>query len=129
MSKQNKETKDNEQLQQLLRDFPFWRSRVYYIERLRKFLAYELTAVQLVNEVLYPILSDKREGTELAEDFKFHTKIELDPKSFGFSNILFALSRILEGFDEDPEATAFTEKELHEIVKNVLTDLEKYPIE
>ena len=114
---------------QLLTDFPFWRSRQYYQERVRKFLAYELSTIDFVAEVLYPILSDTDEAHDLRKDFARQATMELDPKSFGFSKSLLGLTPVLEGFDEDPEESFFTEKEFREIIENVLIKIENYPIE
>ena len=112
--------------QQLLTDYPFWESRQYYRERMRKFVAYELSTMDFVTEVLYPSLSNTNEAWELKEDFKRQANIELDPKSFGFSKIISGLIPILEGFDEDPEESFLTEEEFREVIQNSLMKVEKY---
>jgi Fe-S-cluster formation regulator IscX/YfhJ len=111
---------------QLLTDYPFWESRQYYRERMRKFVAYELSTIDFVAEVLYPSLSNTNEARELKEDFRRQANIELDPKSFGFSKIISGLIPFLEGFDEDPEESFLTEEEFREIIQNSLMKLEKY---
>lgn len=118
-----------EDYKQLLVDSIFWKSREYYLTRIKKFLSYELDTLDFIAELLYPILSNKNEAKDFQDDFIGQAKIELDSKSFGFSKILWGLPAVLEGFDEDPEESVFTEKEFREIIENVLTELEKYPIE
>ena len=112
--------------QQLLTDYPFWESRQYYLERMQKFVAYELSTMDFVTEVLYPSLSNTNEAWELKEDFRRQANIELDPKSFGFSKIISGLTPILEGFDEDPEESFLTEEEFREVIQNSLMKVEKY---
>ena len=112
--------------QQLLTDYPFWESRQYYRERMRKFVAYELSTMDFVTEVLYPSLSNTNEAWELKDDFRRQANIELDPKSFGFSKIISGLTPILEGFDEDPEESFLTEEEFREVIQNSLMKVEKY---
>ena len=120
---QYEQVKDYEQL---LEDYPFWESRHYYRERMRKFVAHELSAIDFVAEVVYPSLSNRNEGFDLKEDFRRQAKIELDPKSFGFSKIISGLTPILEGFDEDPEESFLTEEEFREVIQNSLMKVEKY---
>lgn len=93
---------------------------------MRKFVAYELSTIDFVAEVLYPSLSNTNEARDLKEDFRRQANIELDPKSFGFSKIISGLIPFLEGFDEDPEESFLTEKEFREIIQNSLIKLEKY---
>ena len=115
-----------EDYMQLLTDYPFWESRQYYRERMRKFVAYDLSTIDFVAEVLYPSLSNMNEARDLQEDYRRQANIELDPKSFGFSKIISGLIPFLEGFDEDPEESFLTEKEFREIIQNSLIKLEKY---
>ena len=122
-SYQYDQTKD---YRQLLTDYPFWRARQYYRERMQKFVAYELSTLDFVTEVLYPILSNTDEASDLKDDFIGQAKIELDPKSFGFSKIISGLTPILEEYDEDPEESALTEEEFREIIQNSLMKVEKY---
>jgi hypothetical protein len=114
---------------QLLFDYPYWKSREYYCQRIQKFVSNELSIADFIPEVLYPSLSNNREAFELLEDFPRQASIELDPKSFGFSKIISDLTPVLEGFDEDPEESFFTEKEFREIIENAAIKLEKYSIE
>jgi hypothetical protein len=65
----------------------------------------------------------------LIEDYRRQASIEFDPKSFGFSTIISDLTPVLEGYDEDPEESFFTEQEFREIIENTATKLEKYSIE
>lgn len=111
---------------QLLKDYPFWESRQYYRERMQKFVAYKLSIGDFIAEVLYPRLSNIKEARELEENFRRQTNIKLDPRSFGFSKIISNLIPILEGFDQDPEESFFTEEEFREIIKNSLIKVEKY---
>ena len=114
---------------QLLSDYPYWESRQYYCQRIQKFVSNELNIPDFIAEVLYPSLSNKRDASDLIEDFQRQANIELDPKSFGFSKIISDLTSVLEGFDEDQEESFFTEKEFHEIIENAAIKLEKYSIE
>ena len=91
-----------------------------------KFVEYELSIADFIAEVLYPSLSNTNEARDLREDFRRQANIELDPKSFGFSNIISGLIPILEGFDEDPEESFLTEEEFREIIQNLLIKVEKY---
>ena len=114
---------------QLLSDYPYWESRQYYCQRMQKFVSNELSIPDFIGEVLYPNLSNKRDASDLIEDFQRQASIELDPKSFGFSKIISDLTPVLEGFDEDQEESFFTEKEFREIIENAANKLEKYSIE
>ena len=114
---------------QLLTDYPFWTSREYYREQIRKVLEYELSALDFVAETIYPIRSHTREGLDLKENFRLQATIELAPKSLGFSISLLGLTAILEGFDEDPEESFFTEDELRAVIQKVGIKLEKYFIQ
>ena len=109
---------------QLLFDYPYWESRQYYCQRIKKFVSNELSILDFISEVLYPSLSNKREAFDLIEDFQRQASIDLDPKSFGFSKIISDLTPVLEGFDEDPEESFFTEEEFREIIQNVSIQLE-----
>ena len=111
---------------QSLTDYVFWQSRNFYLESLRKFVAGELNASEFVDRVLYPILSNKREADDLKREFYRQVNLDLDSKSFEFSKILLALILPLEGFDEEPEESFFTEEELREGVKLALKEMEKY---
>jgi Fe-S-cluster formation regulator IscX/YfhJ len=115
-----------EDYKQLLTDYPFWESRQYYRERMRKFVAYELSTIDFVAEFLYPSLSNMNEARDLKEDFRRQANIELDPKSFGFSKIISGLIPFLEGFDADPEESFLTEEEFREVIQNSLMKVEKY---
>ena len=42
----------------------------------------------MTEEVLYPSLSNKRDASDLIEDFQRQVSIELNPKSFSFSKII-----------------------------------------
>ena len=117
-----------EEYTQLLSDYPYWKSRQYYYQRIQKFVCNELSILDFIAEVLYPSLSDKEEASDLKKDFRRQATIYLDPKSFGFSTIISDLIPVLEGFDEDPEESFFTEEEFREIIKNVSIKLEKYSI-
>ena len=111
---------------QLLTDYPFWESRHYSLERMRKFVEYELSTMDFLTEVLYPSLSNTNEARDLKEDFRRQKNIELDPKSFGFSKIILGLVFLLERFDEDLEESFFTEEEFREIIQNSLMKAERY---
>nr|YP_010472315.1 hypothetical protein NDC64_pgp028 [Navicula tsukamotoi]UVG41780.1 hypothetical protein [Navicula tsukamotoi] len=115
--------------QQLLMDYPYWESRQYYYQKIQKFVNDELSIVDFIPEILYPSLSDKREGSDLIEDFQRQSSIELNPKSLGFSKIISNLTPLLEGFDEDPEESFFTETEFREMIEAAAIKLEKYSIE
>lgn len=113
----------------LLFDYPYWKSRQYYCERIQKFLSNELSILDFIDEVLYPSLSNKREASDLIDDLQRQAKLPLDRKSLGFSKIFIDLIPVLEGFDEDPEESIFTEKEFREIIEKTAIKLEKYSIE
>ena len=100
-----------------------------YCQRIQKFVSNELSIPDFIGEVLYLSLSNKRDASDLIEDFQCQASIELDPKSFGFSKIISDLTPVLEGFDEDQEESFFTEKEFREIMENAAIKLEKYSIE
>ena len=115
-----------EEYTQLLSDYPYWKSRQYYYQRIQKFVCNELSILEFIPKILYLNLSHRREGFDLTEDFQRQASIDLDPNSFGFSKIISDLIPVLEGFDEDPEESFFTEEEFREIIKNVSIKLEKY---
>lgn len=112
-----------------LRDYVSWPKRHYYRENLQKFIACELSGSDFVNQVLYPILFDKREARDLETNFYQQAKIDLDPKSFGFSQIIWNLQLILEGFNDNPteeDKSLITEEELRKAVKLALKSMNKY---
>jgi Fe-S-cluster formation regulator IscX/YfhJ len=112
-----------------LTDYVFWKSRQFYLESMRKFVAGKSNASEFVDQVLYSILSNKREGQSLEEDFQSQLTLELDSKSFKFSKIILNLILPLEAFDDEPEEgdeNYFTEEILREGVKLALIDMEKY---
>ena len=78
---------------------------------------------------MYPSLSNKQEAFDLKTDFQRQASIELDPKSLNFCTIISDLRPVLEGYDEDPEESFFTEQEFREIIKNTAIKLEKYSIQ
>ena len=113
---------------QLLVDYYYWESRKYYFQQIKKFVSNELSIAEFIAEGLYPSLSNKREASDLIEDFQRQAKIDLDPKSFGFSKIISDLIPVLEGYNENPEESFFTEQEFREIIENAAIKLEKYSL-
>lgn len=114
---------------QSLTDYVFWKSRHFYLESMQKFVAGKLNGSEFVDQVLYSILSDKKEAQSLEEDFQSQLTLELDSKSFQFSKIILNLQLPVEGFDNEPEEddeNYFTEEKLREGVKLTLIDMEKY---
>ena len=80
-----------------------------------------------VIQLLYPILSDKREAKDLEASFYQQSEIEIDPKSSGFSKPLWDLQLLLEGFNEtNPDDSFVTEKELKDAAELVLVEVNKY---
>ena len=112
--------------EQLLMDYPFWKSRKYYFEKISQFLSYEITALDFTVEIIYPIRADTREARELITNFRLQKEIILDYNSLKFSQIFLSLTPILEGFDEDTEQSFFTEEEFRQSIKNAWVELEKY---
>ena len=123
------EFKQVSEYQQLLIDYPYWQSRQYYSQKIQEFVGGELSISDFIPEILYPSLSNKKEASDLIEDFQRQSRIDLDPKSFGFSKIISDLTPVLEGYDEDPEESFFTEKEFREIIEAASIKLKKYSIE
>ena len=123
------EFKQVREFEQLLLDYPYWESRQYYSQKIQKFVCGQFSISDFIPEILYPSLSDKREGSDLLKDFQRQFSIDLDPKSLGFSKIISDLIPVLEGFDQDPEESFYTEKEFREIIENAAIKLEKYSIE
>ena len=111
---------------QLLRDSVFWESRYYYKENLEKYIDGTLTNVELIDQILYQILSQKREANELRKDFSKQANIVFESKSFRFSTIPCNLVLILEAFDEDEEDTFISEEEFKKAIQLALTDIKKY---
>jgi len=114
---------------QSLTDYIFWQSREFYLQSLRKFVAGELPGFEFVDQVLYSILSDKKEAQSLEKDFHRQVTIELDSKSFKFSKILLNLQLTLEAFDDELEENSpgyFTEEEIRKWVELALRDMEEY---
>ena len=109
-------------------DYPYWQSRQYYYQRIQAFISNDISIDDFIPEILYLGLSNKKEASALKEDFQRQANIDLDPKSFGFSKIISELIPILEGFDQDPDESFFTETEFREIVENLAVKLKKYSI-
>lgn len=72
-----------------LRDFISWPKRYYYGENLQKFISGELNSSDFVNQLPYPILSDKREAKDLETSCYQQAEIEVDPKWFGISSFFW----------------------------------------
>ena len=123
------EFKQVSEYQQLLVDYSYWKSRQYYSHKIQKFVVGELSISDFIPEMLYPSLSDKKEASDLLKDFQRQSSIYLDPKSFGFSKIISDLTPVLEGFNQDPEESFFTEKEFRDIMEAAAFKLKKYSIE
>ena len=94
--------------------------RQYYPERIRKFVAYELSTMDFMTKILYLSLFNTNQAWELQEDFRRQANIELDSKSFEFSKIISGLTNIVKGLDEDPEESFLAEKEFREVIQNSL---------
>lgn len=115
-----------------LRDHVFWESSEFYLKSMQKFIFHELTGAEFVSEFFFKILNDRKEYSILEKDFKRQAKLELNPKSYQFSEIIDNFYLALEAFDEEPEAEDsgfLTEDQLRQIVKDVLPRVEKYFIE
>ena len=125
----NWEFKQVREYNQLLVDYPYWESRQYYSQKIQEFVGGELSISDFIPEILYPSLSNKREASDLINDFQRQSSIDLDPRSFGFSKIISNLTPVLEGFDQDPEESIFTEKEFLAIIEAAALKLKEYPIE
>ena len=123
------EFKQIKEYTQLLTDYPYWKSREYYSQKIQKFVSGELSISDFIPQILYPSLSNKKEASNLKEDFQRQFSINLDPKSFGFSEIISGLTPVLAGFDEDPQESFFTEKEFREIIEAAALKLKEYSIE
>ena len=123
------EFKNIKEYRQLLYDHYYWKSRQYYYEKIEEFVSNKITIIDFINQVLYPILSDKDEANELLNDFQHQEKITLDPNSLGFSKIIISLIPVLEGYEDNIEETIFTEQEFREIIKKAFIQLKQYSIE
>ena len=96
---------------------------------MQKFVSHELTGAEFVSKFFFKILNDRKESSILKKDFKRQAKLELNPKSYQFSEIIDNFYLALEAFDEEPEPEDLTEDQLRQIVKDVLPRVEKYFIE
>ena len=115
-----------------LKDYVFWESSEFYLKSMQKFVSHELTGAEFVNEFFFKILNDRKEYSILQKDFKRQAKLELNPKSYQFSEIIDNFYLALEAFDSEPEpgdSGFLTEDQLRQIVKDVLPRVEKYFIE
>jgi hypothetical protein len=112
-----------------LTDYVFWESRQFYLESMREFVAGKSDCSEFIDQVLQPMLSDRREGQDLGKDFQSQLTLEVDSKSFQFSKLISNLILPLEAFDPEPEEgeeNYFTEEILREGVKRTLIEMEKY---
>jgi hypothetical protein len=112
-----------------LTDYVFWESRQFYLESMREFVAGKSDCSEFIDQVLQPMLSDRREGQDLEKDFQSQLTLEVDSKSFQFSKLISNLILPLEAFDPEPEEgeeNYFTEEILREGVKRTLIEMEKY---
>jgi hypothetical protein len=116
-----------------LKDHVFWESSEFYLKSMQKFVSHQLTGAEFVSEFFFKILNDRKEYGILQKDFKRQAKLELNPKSYQFSEIIdnfyLALSRLLIDDPEPGDSGFLTEDQLRQIVKGVLPRVEKYFIE
>jgi hypothetical protein len=71
-----------------LKDHVFWESSDFYLKSMQKFVSHELTGAEFVSEFFFKILNDRKEYSILQKDFKRQAKLELNPKSYQFSEII-----------------------------------------
>ena len=119
---------EKETLYQLAMDYYFWRGRFYYREIMEKYLANEISSVELINELLLASLGNVDGGQDLRSDPRLQAAITFDPQSFKFSDIIRDLIPSLEGFnvDDDPEDAIVTEDQLKKCVSVCLRRIEEY---
>ena len=55
---------------------------------MQKFVSHELTGAEFGNQFFFKILNDNKEYSILEKDFKRQAKLELNPKSYQFSEII-----------------------------------------
>lgn len=99
---------------------------------MQKFVSHELTGTEFISEFFFKILNDRKEYSILQKDFKRQAKLELNPKSYQFSEIIDNFYLALAAFDKEPEpgdSGFLTKDQLRQIVKDVLPKVEKYFIE
>ena len=95
---------------------------------MKKYLANEISSVELINELLLFSLGNITAGRDLPCDPRLKATITFDPKSFKFSDLIRGLIPSLEGFnvDEDPEDAIVTEDQLKNAVSLCLKRVEEY---
>jgi len=99
---------------------------------MQKFVSHELTGREFVEHFYFKLLNDIDEHHFLKKDFKKQETLKLTPESYQFSKIISDFYFVLKAFDDDPEpddSTFVSENQLRQIVKDVLTRVEKYFLE
>ena len=71
-----------------LTDYVFWKSRQFYLKSMGEFVASKSNCSEFIDQVLYSMLFDRREGQSLGENFQSQLTLEVDSKSFQFSKII-----------------------------------------
>lgn len=122
---------------QALQDSVFWESREFYRHTMVKFVNGEFTVLEFSQEFFNRLLIDQDKANDLVKDFKKQADIELNPKSFQFSNIILSFEIMLEVYpnemedfetkDQVPENDlSFKEDLIREEVKIALEEVNKY---
>lgn len=104
---------------------------------MEKFVAGELNRFEFANEFWGQLMDECKEAKDLSKNFKKQADIELDPKSFEFSNIILSFKLVLEDYQylevdgqfykfykDDPRD--FSEDSLKESIKLALEKVNIY---
>ena len=111
---------------QALFDHVFWQSSEHYRTSMEKFVVAEVDASEFVGLILYDILNDRGRAEDLEKDFKKQFILNLDAEHYQFGTIISDLVLVLEGYDDNEEIRYVTEEELRDVVKTVLSLIQKY---
>lgn len=85
---------------QLLSDYPYWNARHFYCQKMEEFINGQLLFDEFIGQISDQIFTDEQEARKLEADYSKQLRINIDPKSFKFSQIFFNLRFGLENFEE-----------------------------
>ena len=135
----NLEKEDKAKYYKLLRSgvqlsgYIHWKKKSQYLNLLKLFVNSKIDRSKFVNQYLEIFYSNEKIVGNLEKDFKRLARIQLDPKSFGFSQWISEIELCCDEFYPDFEPQdkiefrfAKGDKELQVVLTNIIKQTEKY---
>lgn len=116
-----------------LSDYIHWKTKSQYLNLLKLFVNSKIDGSEFVKQYLEIFDSNEKIVGNLEKDFKRLASIQLDPKSFGFSQWISEIELCCDEFYPDFEPQdkiefrfAKGDKELQVVLTNIIKQIEKY---